>query len=133
MDEFEIYVDNGSRSARIALSEYIEHIISLGIGEIYLNSMDKDGTGHGYLFDLRDKFDNALTAPIIIAGGAGNWHHLLEGLQHNMVDAVATANLFNFIGKGFPNARKQLLCNGMNLAQWESINIEELEKCLERP
>ena len=46
--------------------------------------------------------------PIILAGGAGNWHHLLEGLQNEKVSAVATANLLNFIGDGLKNARLNL-------------------------
>jgi cyclase len=47
--------------------------------------------------------------PIIIAGGAGNWKHLLEGLQSKKINAVATANLLNFIGNGLENARKEIL------------------------
>jgi len=117
-DEFECYIDNGSKKVELAFPECIEHIVNLGIGEIYLNSIDKDGTGHGYMFDLLVQLDHIVKVPIIIAGGAGNWHHLLEGLQNVMVDAVATANLFNFIGEGFPVARKQLLNHGINLARW---------------
>lgn len=130
-DEFNVYIDNGSVKVASAYLEYMEHVINLGIGEIYLNSMDKDGTGHGYMFDLLTQLNNAANVPIIIAGGAGNRHHLLEGLRHDMVDAVATANLFNFIGEGFPNARKQLLNDGMNLAKWESKKIVDFKKCLE--
>ena len=118
-DIFNIYIDNGSEKIELEFTECIQHIINIGIGEIYLNSMDKDGTGFGYMFDLLDQLNNIVKVPIIIAGGAGNWHHLLEGLQHDLVDAVATANLFNFIGQGFPNARKQLLNKGINLAKWE--------------
>ncbi len=118
-DKFDIYIDNGSIKIELEFAEFIQHIINVGIGEIYLNSMDKDGTGFGYMFDLLDHLNIIVKVPIIIAGGAGNWHHLLEGLQHDMVDAVATANLFNFIGQGFPNARKQLLNSGINLAKWE--------------
>ncbi len=131
-DNFEIYIDNGSKKIELEFPECIQHIINVGIGEIYLNSMDKDGTGHGYMFDLVAKLNNIVKIPIIIAGGAGNWHHLLEGLQNDMVDAVATASLFNFIGQGFPNARKQLLNNGMNLARWEYNFISGLKNCLER-
>lgn len=126
-NDFEIYIDNGSVKIALALSEYIEYIASLGIGEIYLNSMDKDGTGHGYALDFLTQLNHIVSMPIIVAGGAGNWHHLLEGLQYNMVDAVATANLFNFIGQGFPNARKQLLYNRMNLAKWESDKLVSLK------
>jgi len=124
----EIYIDNGSTKVAMAFDEYIDRIINLGIGEIYLNSMDRDGTGHGYLFDFWGQLKSTVKVPIIIAGGAGNWHHLLEGLKHDMVDAVATANLFNFIGQGFPNARRQLQESGIDLAKWETSNILDLKK-----
>ena len=127
-DELDVRIDNGATKVRVPYPEYIENIINLGIGEIYLNSMDKDGTGHGYLFDLLNEFCSSITVPIIMAGGAGNWHHLLEGLRQDTVDAVATANLFNFIGQGFPKAREQLLKNDMNLAKWESDKLDSLKK-----
>ena len=127
-DKIGIYIDNGSRGVGIGLSDDIEHIISLGIGEIYLNSMDNDGTGHGYVFDSLDQIKKTVNVPFVIAGGAGNWHHLLEGLRHPLVDAVATANLFNFIGKGFPNAREQLIINGIDLARWETTNYDQFNE-----
>lgn len=128
--KLECYIDNGIKKVDMEFSRYIDNIIKLGIGEIYLNSIDKDGTGHGYLFGLLDQLGNTVKVPIIIAGGAGNWHHLLEGLRNPVVDAAATANLFNFIGEGFPNARKELLNNGMDLANWEFGMLEGLKKCL---
>ena len=128
--ELDIYIDNGAIKVGVPFSEYIENIINLGIGEIYLNSMDKDGTGHGYLLDLLSQLDRKVNVPMIIAGGAGNWHHLLEGLRYDKVDATATANLFNFIGQGFPNARRQLHDNGINLAKWDTQNLNDLGDCL---
>ena len=127
-DRAEIFIDNGSTKVAVPFDEYIEGITNLGIGEIYLNSMDRDGTGHGYLLDLLGQFKSAVKVPIIIAGGAGNWLHLLEGLQHGQVDAAATANLFNFIGQGFPNARRQLLENGIDLAKWDTSKYLDLRK-----
>lgn len=129
-NDFEIYIDNGSVKVALVISEYIAHIISLGIGEIYLNSMDQDGTGHGYMFDFLAELNHIVSIPVIIAGGAGNWHHLFEGLQHDMIDAVATANLFNFIGQGFPNARKQLLNNAVKIATWDPEEIYRLQSSL---
>jgi len=48
---------------------------------------------------------------------AGNEKHFEEGLK--ITDVVATANLFNFIGDGLPNARDNLLKKGFNLAKWK--------------
>lgn len=124
----EVYVENGAVKTGITLEDFLDDITRLGVGEIYLNSMDRDGTGHGYLFDYLKSLKSTLKIPLIIAGGAGNWHHLLEGLQHDLVDATATANLFNFIGQGFPNARNQLLNNAIDLAKWEMSDFSALKK-----
>ena len=37
----------------------------------------------------------------------------------NHIDAVATANLFNFIGNGLPDARRGIIFNNGNIAQWK--------------
>ena len=54
-----------------------------------------------------------------MAGGAGNELHLIEALKLNGVNAVATANLFNFIGDGLPNARNKIIESGENIANWQ--------------
>lgn len=84
------------------------------------NSIDKDGTGQGYLFEILDLLPHQISMPVILAGGAGKYHHLLDGLRDNRVDAVATAHLFNFVGNGLKTARDALLSNGCNLAKWNS-------------
>lgn len=62
------------------------------------------------------------TRPLIIAGGAGNEIHLIEGLKLKAVSAVATANLFNFVGDGLPNARRYIINSGENIAKWNVVN-----------
>ena len=89
----------------------------LNIGEVYLNSIDQDGTGFGYDIDTIKRISSIIKLPLIVAGGAGNEKHLLEAISMDNVDAVATANLFNFIGDGLPNARKYLIEKHCNLAQ----------------
>lgn len=116
----EIYIRNGSVKIPLSLEEHIMHLESLDIGEIYLNSIDKDGTGFGYDFDEILKLSKHITRPLIIAGGAGNENHLIEGLKMNGVNAVATANLFNFIGDGLPKARQRILDSGENIANWNN-------------
>ena len=129
---FDLYMNNGARKVPLAFPEAIRHVSRLGIGELYLNSIDKDGTGQGYMFELLGQLGGAVKVPVILAGGVGNWHHLLEGLQHGMVDAAATGNLFNFIGNGFPKARAHLLESGINLAKWMSTDFIDLKNCVTR-
>jgi len=112
----DVFIENGTQKIDMSLDEYIEYIESLNIGEIYLNSIVRDGTGFGYDTDTIRRISSKINTPLVIAGGAGNEKHLLEGIDVEGVSAVATANLFNFIGNGLPNARKYMLKKGCNLA-----------------
>ncbi|MDF2453984.1 MAG: imidazole glycerol phosphate synthase cyclase subunit [Bacteroidota bacterium] len=114
-----VFINDGSRKIDTDLEEYILNIEQLHIGEIYLNSIDKDGTGFGYDFEEIQRIAKKISKPLIMAGGAGNENHLIEGLKIPGVSAVATANLFNFIGDGLPNARKKILESGENIARWD--------------
>ncbi len=119
-----VYINNGEDNIELPLDEYINHINKLNVGEIYLNSIDKDGTGFGYDLSPLSFIQNKITTPLIIAGGAGNSSHLIEGLSHESVSAVATANLFNFVGDGLPKARREMIALGVNLAKWEEYSKE---------
>jgi len=117
-DKLKVYIEDGSKELDMELKDYLSYIESLNIGEIYLNSIDKDGTGFGYDLENINTLVDDIKVPIIIAGGAGNEKHLLDGLELEKVNAVATANLFNFISDGLPKARKSILKEGMNIAKW---------------
>lgn len=113
-----VYIHDGKTKIGYILEDYVKYVESLDIGEIYLNSIDRDGTGFGYDVETIQKMAVGVTKPLIIAGGAGNENHLIEGLQLNCVSAVSTANLFNFIGDGIPNARKKIIKEGLNIVNW---------------
>lgn len=118
-----IFIKNGTQELPLDYENYIKYIDKLNIGEIYLNSMDNDGTGFGYDFDAINSISKFTCKPIIIAGGAGNERHLIDGLNNANVSAVATANLFNFVGDGLPRAREKILDLNLNITKWTSVPI----------
>ena len=113
-----VFINDGTKKIDMNIKDYLKYIENLDIGEIYLNSIDRDGTGFGYDFDTIDDLANQLKKPLIVAGGAGNADHLIQGLKRERVDAVATANLFNFIGDGLINAREEIISKNLNIANW---------------
>jgi cyclase len=115
---FSVYTHQGQHRLDQSLQAYIEQLAALQVGELYLNSIDRDGTGQGYCFEALSHIVESIHLPVILAGGAGNQHHLLQGLHRADVDAVATANLFNFIGDGLPKARAHLIDYGIAMAYW---------------
>lgn len=120
------YVDNritayshqGTRAISGDFSEYMRLIESLDVGEIYLNSIDRDGSGQGYILESIERLGSLLQKPITLSGGAGNKFHMKQAFGLSDVDAVATANLFNFMGNGLPDTRHYLLNEGIDMARW---------------
>lgn len=103
---------------------WIDRLTQSAIGELYLNSIDRDGTGQGYDLRLLDLLPGKMPKPVILAGGVGNASHLAAGLADQRVDAVATAHLFNFVGNGLKKAREALICGGVDLPLWDVQMLE---------
>lgn len=89
------------------------------IGEVYLNSIDQDGTGNGMDLESLSVLGAPSPIPVILAGGAGKPAHLAEAASSPVVNAVATANLLNFVGDGLRKARGAISAAGIDLAQWD--------------
>lgn len=121
-DSIILYRNNGTNPINFELSDYIAYIQELGVGEVYLNSIQKDGTGQGYSMDTIEPFLSKFNVPVILAGGAGNSKHLIEAACNPNVDAVATANLFNFIGQALPNSRREMQEEGILLAHFIQVD-----------
>ncbi len=126
---YQIYTRQGELPISGTVDQAMSWLNQGAVGELYLNSIDRDGTGQGYDFALLDLLPTTCTVPVILAGGVGNSTHLTAGFDDKRVDAVATAHLFNFIGDGLARARQALLNKGALLAKWpslESLQIREI-------
>jgi len=126
--ELTVWTDNGGKKQDGTLREWLNNIYQLPIGELYLNSMDNDGTGQGYKTELLSVLDDSCNIPVILAGGAGKYKHFAEVLSDKKIDAVATAHLFNFIGDGLYSVRQNLLNSGFNLASWRQDQVVSLKR-----
>ena len=120
-DKFYIATNNGSNMTDLTLTKFLKQCSDLAIGEICINSIDRDGTGNGFQIELLDCLPELFEIPVIISGGVGNYSHLAEGLNDARVDAVATANLLNFMGDGLASARAQLVNLGIDLPNFDLI------------
>jgi cyclase len=123
-----IFVENGARRLDVPVREALGWHELGSVGEIYLNCIDRDGTGQGYDFATLDQLPEGWGLPVIMAGGVGSARHLAEGLADPRIDAVATAHLFNFVGNGLMKARHALLADGGQLAEWPDIDTLNLRR-----
>jgi imidazole glycerol-phosphate synthase subunit HisF len=122
-NDYDVFTKSGSVKVGRPIGQVLEDIVHQNVGEIYLNSIDRDGTGQGYDLVLLDYLPAHCPMPIIFAGGVGNKEHLKVGFADPRIDAVATANLFNFVGNGLQKAREALVDEGASLAIWPDIAL----------
>jgi len=94
---------------------------NLGLGEVVLQSVDKDGTGQGFPLLESRKVWGSSNIPVIAAGGFGSTAHIAECLADDHVEAVLTANLLAFLGDGLARARAQAVGIGTDMARWNSL------------
>lgn len=130
---FDILINSGTHIFQGSKTVAWEWLGRQSVGEIYLNSIDQDGTGQGLDFSMLDELPIKSSTPVILAGGVGNKTHMVAGLADPRVDAVATANLFNFVGDGLKRARESIILDGGNLATWPSPSILESFMMKESP
>jgi cyclase len=116
--DYKVLANCGSEVVEGGAKDLVRHVADKDIGELYLNSIDRDGTGQGYDMGLLDLLPKNNLKPVILSGGVGNSDHFAQGLADSRVDAVSTAHLFNFVGDGLKQARSSLVSRGFNLPLW---------------
>lgn len=96
---YRVVVKSGTVEAKIGLDEHLARLVAAGAGEIFLNSIDRDGTMSGYDLALIRQVAMQVTVPVVACGGAGKIEHLSEAIREGGASAVAAGSLFVFHGK----------------------------------
>lgn len=97
--KYEVWTGCGRVNTKVDPVGYAEELAELGVGEILVNSIDRDGAMAGYDLPLLTKIAARVDTPVIACGGAGSLEHIREVLTGAQVSAVAAGSLFVFHGK----------------------------------
>ncbi len=95
-DRWEVFSHGGRKSTGLEAVKWGQRAVTLGAGEIVLNSIDADGTKAGFDIEITRRMAAAVPVPVIASGGAGNLIHLAEVLTLANADAVIAASIFHF-------------------------------------
>jgi cyclase len=102
--------------------EWALEAVSLGAGEILLNSIDADGTGTGYDLALTRRILEAAPVPVIASGGAGNLDQIAQvllppnagaGNLWGNADAALVASLLHFEKTTIPEIKRYAELKGV--------------------
>jgi cyclase len=97
--KYEVFSHAGKHRTKLNLIHHAKEMERLGAGEIFLNSVERDGTTEGYDIEMIRKVTESVSIPVIACGGAGNIEHFAEAIKKGGASAVAAGSMFVFHGK----------------------------------
>lgn len=95
--EYRVCLDNGKKMLPGSALDYILRMVDLGVGEIFLNSADRDGAMQGYDEILIHRVAEAIPVPLIACGGAGGVEDFSRAVAAG-ASAAAAGACFLFCG-----------------------------------
>ena len=111
--DYELVTHNGTKKTGINPLKFVEEIKELGVGEIVINSIDRDGTMKGYDYQLIEKIRNITTLPMTILGGAGSLEDIGNLINKYKIIGAGAGSIFVFKGKyravliNYPNDKEK--------------------------
>ncbi|WP_405120534.1 AglZ/HisF2 family acetamidino modification protein [Pseudomonas leptonychotis] len=96
---YRVVTKSATVEAKIGLDEHIQRLVSAGVGEVFLNNVDRDGMMGGYDLSLIHSITQRVSVPVVVCGGAGTLEHLAQGVSEGGASAVAAGSMFVFHGK----------------------------------
>jgi len=88
----------GTKAAGVDPVTHAKRMEQAGAGEIFLTSVDRDGTFEGYDLELIGAVARAVTIPVVACGGAARAADFVAAVKAG-ASAVAAGSMFVFVGK----------------------------------
>lgn len=120
---YEVFIDRGKKSTNLSPVKWAKKCEELGAGEIFLTSIDSDGSREGYDLELVKSVSEAIGVPVIASGGVGNWQHLVDGIEKGGADAVSAANIFHYSEQSTKKAKDFMKSAGIEVRRPEFYSI----------
>ncbi|MFN2601749.1 MAG: HisA/HisF-related TIM barrel protein [Gemmatimonadaceae bacterium] len=95
-----VYSASGASTKRSVVDHCRFLANDVGVGELLLYSVDRDGTWTGFDLETIREVGAAIGVPLIACGGAGSVAHLREVLEHTPANAAALGSMAVYQKKG---------------------------------
>ena len=93
-DDFFVYYNSGRERSKYRLETWLQIIQELGCGEIFIKSIDFDGTMRGLDYDLLNFCISKINKPLIFSGGCGSHKEIIEFKKKYKNIALSFASYF---------------------------------------
>jgi cyclase len=94
--EWAVFARGGREQTRWEARAWAKQAVSLGAGEIVLNSIDSDGMQSGYDLEITRLISEMVPVPVVASGGAWELGHFIAVIEQGKADAVLAASVFHY-------------------------------------
>jgi len=113
---YHVFAKGGREDTGMDALEWIRHGVSMGAGEIVLNSIDTDGVKQGFDIEMLDAVCRIVDVPVIASGGAGGIQDFVTLFKTlPKVDAGLAASIFHFGEVKIADLKDELHRNGITV------------------
>ena len=114
--EFRVFAKGGREDTGMEAIGWIKKCVSLGAGEVVLNSIDTDGVKKGFDLEMLHAVCDAVRVPVIASGGAGSMADFVTLFREiPEVSAGLAASVFHFGEIRIPDLKEELRNNGITV------------------
>ena len=124
-NNYYVFIDRGRQNTYKSPLDWAKKCEKLGAGEIFLTSIDNDGSRKGYDLSLMKSITNHIDIPVIGFGGVWEWQHLVDGINIGRLDGLGVGNVFHFKEHSTKSAKKYLLSKNINIREDEIFNFQD--------
>lgn len=112
-NKYKVWKNCGREETDHNAGDFAAYLEEIGCGEIFVTSIDRDGSLEGYENGLSLEVTSSTNLPVILCGGAGKWNDFLDGFNLGKASAVATTNIYHFTEKSIQSAKQYLRKNNI--------------------
>jgi len=96
--KYEVFTHSGRKASGLDPIKLAVEIERHGAGELFVNSIDRDGTMRGYDIELIKMVSRAVNIPVVACGGAGKTQDLVDAVEKGGASAASAGSMFVFQG-----------------------------------
>jgi len=97
--KYQIFKNNGTINTSLEIKDFLKVLDQNYLGEIVINSIDRDGTMLGYDFELLESLLPYVNTPLTFMGGASNLENISDLFYKFPNVGAGVGSLFVFKGK----------------------------------
>ena len=112
--------ENGRNESEIEISKWVEGLESIGVGEVFLTSVDQDGTNRGPDLALCKKIRDLTDLPLIYSGGIRNEGDALAIAKIGL-DGIALASSLHYGRMKVDEMKRELIKEDIYIRLLENI------------